>query len=238
MGNPIRIGGEMRENATLLKAEKLSAGYHGVAAIRELDLEVRAGEMILLAGPNGAGKSTTLMTLAGAIKPLSGDVLVDGTSCRLPVYRRCQQKLGLITEERTIFPSLTVTENLRLGQGDPEIAFGHFPELEKRARVRAGLLSGGEQQMLSLARVLAASPRTILADELSMGLAPIIVQRLLAALRQAAADGAGVLVVEQHVHMALPIVDRAYLMRRGRIEGAGTSAELRSDESLLTSLYL
>ncbi|HEY6762954.1 MAG TPA: ATP-binding cassette domain-containing protein [Baekduia sp.] len=223
---------------TLLKTEGLSAGYHGVPAIRDLDLEVGAGEMVLLAGPNGAGKSTTVMTLAGAIKPLAGDVLVDDEVCRLPVHRRCQQHLGLITEERTIFPSLTVMENLRLGQGAPETSLAFFPELEKRMTVKAGLLSGGEQQMLSLARVLAASPKTILADELSLGLAPIIVQRLLAALRKAADEGAGVLLVEQHVHMALPVVDRAYLMRRGRIEGRGTSQELRADEAVLKALYL
>jgi branched-chain amino acid transport system ATP-binding protein len=122
---------------SLLQAKGLSVGYHGVAAIHELEMQVNRGEMVLLAGANGAGKSTTVMTLAGAIKPITGDVIVDGTPCNLPVHRRCQNGLGLITEERAIFPSLTVTQNLRLGRGEVSVALDYFPELNKRARAGA-----------------------------------------------------------------------------------------------------
>jgi branched-chain amino acid transport system ATP-binding protein len=224
--------------ATLLKGSNLSAGYHGVPAIREVDIEVNAGEMVLLAGANGAGKSTTLMTLAGALRPMSGELECFGRATRAPLHRRCQEGLGLVTEERTIFSSLTVQENLRLGQGDPKVAMRHFPELEKRRDVRAGLLSGGEQQMLALGRVMAAEPKVILADELSLGLAPIIVERLLAALRAAAEAGAGVLLVEQHIRSALPVADRVYLMRRGRLAATAAAADIQKDESAVRDLYL
>ena len=221
-----------------IAAVGLTAGYDGVAAVHEVDLFARAGEMVLLAGPNGAGKSTTIMTLAGAISPMAGHVELAGQTTRQPLYQRARVGLGLITEQRSVFRQLTTAENLRLGRSDVGAALAYFPELSKRMTVKAGLLSGGEQQMLTLARVLAAGPKVILADELSLGLAPVIVRRLLTALRTAAEAGAAVLLVEQHVAIALNVVDRAYFMGRGRIRFEGTADEIRRDSARIEELYL
>jgi branched-chain amino acid transport system ATP-binding protein len=222
----------------LMAAREVSAGYNGVPAIRQVSLEVTAGEIALLAGPNGAGKTTMLMTLAGGIDPLEGHVEFVGSRTTLPLYRRCRHGLGVITEDRDVFPGLTVFENLRLGRGKPEAALEHFPELRARLKVKAGLISGGEQQMLALGRVLAAEPRVILADELSLGLAPIAVQRLLVALRAAADNGAGVLMVEQQVRRALGVADRVYFMRRGALVSSDTAANVRGNEAQLRAMYL
>jgi branched-chain amino acid transport system ATP-binding protein len=221
-----------------IAAVGLTAGYDGVAAVHEVDLFARTGEMVLLAGPNGAGKSTTIMTLAGAITPMAGHVELAGQTTRQPLYQRARVGLGLITEQRSVFRQLTTAENLRLGRSDVASALAYFPELSKRMTVKAGLLSGGEQQMLTLARVLAAKPTVILADELSLGLAPVIVRRLLTALRAAAEAGAAVLLVEQHVAIALNVVDRAYFMGRGRIRFEGTADEIRRDSARIEELYL
>lgn len=222
----------------LIESQGMSAGYHGVPAIHEVDLQVMPGELVLLAGANGAGKTTTVRALAGALSLMKGAVHLLGSATEAPVHHRIRSGLGLITETRTITMGLSVRENLRLGSGTLEDALLHFPELGSRLNVKAGLLSGGEQQMLSLARVLAAKPKVILADELSQGLAPIIVRRLLGALRSAADAGAGVLLVEQHVHMVLAVVDRAYLIRSGRIRGENSAAQLRSNREILRSAYL
>jgi branched-chain amino acid transport system ATP-binding protein len=203
-----------------------------------VDLEVGQGQMVLLAGANGAGKSTTLMTLAGGVRCLEGRVELFGAGIDEPMFKRVRRGVGVVTEARTVFMGLTVAENLRLGRGSAEAALQHFPELEKRLKLRAGLLSGGEQQMLALGRVMAARPRVILADELSLGLAPIVVKRLLAALRSAANDGAAVLLVEQHVGLALDVVDHGFFMRRGRVELEGTSASLRKDRDRIRDIYL
>ncbi len=223
---------------TAIAARGLFAGYHGVPAVHGLDLEVDEGEVVLLGGPNGAGKSTTLMTLAGALPPLGGRVEQYGKETKAPLFRRVRGDLGLITEARTVFMNLTVGENLRLGRGRVEDGLAHFPELEKRLKVKAGLCSGGEQQMLSVGRVLAARPRIILADELSLGLAPIVVKRLHAALREAANGGAAVLLVEQHVKAALEVVDRGYFLKRGHLEYSGDRDTLAADEGQLEQLYL
>jgi branched-chain amino acid transport system ATP-binding protein len=222
----------------VIEAAGLSAGYNGMEAIHQIDLAVEAGELVLLAGPNGAGKSTTVMTLAGAITPMAGEVRLHGAATREMLHRRVRSGVGVVTEKRSVFSQLTTAENLRLGRGSPEAALDLFPELRKRLNVRAGLLSGGEQQMLSLARVLAAKPKVVLADELSLGLAPIIVRRLLNALRRAAAEGAAVLLVEQHVALAMEMVDRAYFIRRGRVQLTGRAADLKADQKSIESLYL
>lgn len=222
----------------VLAARALSAGYQGVAAITDVDLEVSAGEMVLLAGPNGAGKSTTVMTLAGAITPLAGHVEMDGKPTTLPMFKRVRAGLGVITEERSVFMNLTVAENIRLGRTEVASVLEFFPELEKRLEVKVGAISGGEQQMLSVGRVLASGRRAILADELSLGLAPIVVTRLLQALRQAADGGAAVLLVEQHVRVALDVVDRGYFLRRGSVELTGTQAELRQSDEQIQQIYL
>lgn len=222
----------------VLAARGLSAGYHGVPVVRDLDLEVHPGEVVLLAGPNGAGKTTTMMTLAGALRPVSGTTEFSGAATDLPMHKRVRLGLGVVTERRSIFSGLTVADNLRLGRGPAEKALEHFPELRGRLRVRAGEISGGEQQMLSLARVIAARPKAVIADEMSMGLAPIIVKRLLAALRAAADEGAAVLIVEQHVRVAMEVADRACFLNRGRVVLSGSAAELGDKQREIEEVYL
>jgi branched-chain amino acid transport system ATP-binding protein len=221
-----------------LCATGMSAGYNGVPAVRGVDLEVAPGEMVALLGANGAGKSTTLLALAGHLKLLAGEVSILGRPERRPLHKQVQNGLALLPEARTIFKSLTVRENLLLGRGAVDAALGYFPELNTRIKVRAGLLSGGEQQMLGLARVLAARPKVLLADELSLGLAPLIVRRLYEALKAATESGAAVIVVEQHSRIALAWSQRAYIMRRGKIELSGESQDLARREAEVSALYL
>ena len=224
--------------SVLVEAEGLQAGYGSVVVVRDLDLQVRAGEVVALLGPNGAGKSTTLLTLSGALSPLGGVVRWNGAATKAALHARARQGLGLVTEERSVFMRLTVRENLRVGCRDLAPALELFPELESRLDVKAGLLSGGEQQMLTLARALARRPSLLLADELSLGLAPLVVNRLLSAVRRAADDGVGVLLVEQHVSKVLDIADRVYVLRRGRVELAGRADELRGRLADIESSYL
>jgi branched-chain amino acid transport system ATP-binding protein len=209
----------------MLEVEGLTAGYGDVPVLHGIDLRVGAGEVVALLGPNGAGKTTTMLALAGVI-PATGDLRFDGQPLRGPQHRRARRGLGLITEERAVFRQLTTRINLTLGPGGLDGALAFFPELERLLDRSAGLLSGGEQQMLVLARALAAKPKLLLVDELSLGLAPMIVQRLLRALRDAAAEGTGVLLVEQHARQALEIADRAYVLLRGDIDLHGTGTEL------------
>lgn len=222
----------------VLEAKKLCCGYGEAQVVTELDLYVNSGEIVALLGPNGAGKTTTLRCLSGEIRLQSGNLLWDGAPAQGPLHRRIRNGMGLVTEEKSVFMRLTTLENLKLGRIDPEEAFALFPELRNRAKVKAGQLSGGEQQMLTLARVLARKPRLLLADELSLGLAPLAVERLLAALRSAAADGVGVLLVEQHVSKVLEYANRAYVMNKGRIEMHGTSVELRQSLLQMEASYL
>jgi ABC-type branched-subunit amino acid transport system ATPase component len=224
--------------SVLVEAEGLQAGYGSVVVVRDLDLQVRAGEVVALLGPNGAGKSTTLLTLSGALSPLGGVVRWNGAATKAALHSRARQGLGLVTEERSVFMRLTARENLRVGCRDLAPALELFPELESRLDVKAGLLSGGEQQMLTLARALARRPSLLLADELSLGLAPLVVNRLLSAVRRAADDGVGVLLVEQHISKVLDIADRVYVLRRGRVELAGRADELRGRLAEIESSYL
>lgn len=222
----------------LLAARALSAGYHGHAIIRDLDLEVHAGEIVALLGPNGAGKTTTMLTLAGELRPLSGTVDFLGEPTTAPLHRRARGGLGFVTEERSVFADLSAMENLRVGDADIAEALELFPELEPLLKRRGGLLSGGEQQMLTLARALARRPRVLLADELSLGLAPLIVERLLAAVRKAADEhGVGVVLVEQHVKQALKVADHVMVMRSGEVVLRGTVDEVagRLEDAYLSS---
>jgi branched-chain amino acid transport system ATP-binding protein len=223
---------------TLLEAKDVAAGYHGHPIVQELNLRVEPGEVVALLGPNGAGKTTTLLTLAGDLKPLGGEVWFDGERTKAPLHRRARRGLAFVTEERSVFMQLSTAENLRVGRCDVDRATSLFPELKPLMRRRGGLLSGGEQQMLTLARALARKPRLLLADELSLGLAPLVVARLLRAVRAAAdEDGVGVLLVEQHVKQALGIADRVYVMRRGRIvlQGSVEDVQDRLEEAYLAS---
>ncbi|ONH23606.1 ABC transporter ATP-binding protein [Pseudofrankia asymbiotica] len=222
----------------LLSASSMSAGYGGVPVVRDMDLEVRAGEVVALLGANGAGKTTTLLALAGVLPISGGEVAWLGRTSRAPLHLRARAGLGFVPESRAVIPSLTTMENLRLGRGDPEAALELLPELKPLLKRRAGLLSGGEQQILTLARVLAAQPRLLLADEMSLGLAPMIVQRLLSAVRDAANSGIGVLIVEQQVRNVLAVADRAYVLRRGKIELEGKAAELAGRLEEIEATYL
>ncbi|MET7425555.1 ATP-binding cassette domain-containing protein [Dactylosporangium sp. NPDC005555] len=222
----------------LIEARGLSAGYGDLAALRDLDLVVRPGEIVALLGPNGAGKTTTLLTLAGELKPLAGTVRWRGRPASARLHRRAREGMAFVPEERSVFMQLSTAENLRLGRGARSLALETFPELTPLLDRRAGLLSGGEQQILTLARALAGRPALLLADELSLGLAPLVVDRLLRAIRRAADEGLGVLLVEQQAARALEVADRAYVLRRGRVITAGTSSELAEDWSNLERSYL
>ena len=223
----------------VLQVDGLSAGYGDLAAVREVDLTVHAGEVVALLGPNGAGKSTTLLTLGGELPPLGGRVNYLGRTDHDPLHRRVREGLGFVPEDRSVFHSLTVGSNLRLGPGPSDLALDLFPELRPLLGRRAGLCSGGEQQILALARALAARPRLLLVDELSLGLAPMVVGRLLEALRTAAdEDGMGVLLVEQHAGQALSVADRAYVLNRGEVVMESSSADLSADLGALERAYI
>jgi len=226
-------------SAPLIAGVDLSAGYGAMAVVRSVDVEVNAGEVVALIGANGAGKTTTLLTLAGELTPLGGEVRWKGKPTKAPMHGLCKDGLGYITEERSVIMSLTVAENLRLADVALTVAFDLFPALEALAGRTAGLCSGGEQQMLSLARALGRNPDVLLADELSLGLAPIIVTRLLQAVRTAADErGVGVLLVEQHVRQALKIADRVYLMERGKITLSGSANEVGGQLDEIEASYL
>jgi branched-chain amino acid transport system ATP-binding protein len=228
----------------VIEVDGLSAGYSGVPVVRDVSLEVTAGEVVALLGPNGAGKTTTLLALSGLVKPLGGTIRVLGKEHgRGAPERIARRGLAHVPEDRGIFFSLTTAENLRLGTAGRkdaiERALQYFPELEPLLRRRAGQLSGGEQQMLAIARALASQPSALLVDEMSLGLAPVIVQRLLPVIRQIATDHAiGVLLVEQHTQLALHWSDRAYVLSRGQIVLEGDSATLRKRPEMLQMSYL
>ncbi len=213
----------------LLETRLLKAGYLGREVVNSVDLHVNRGEVVCLLGPNGAGKTTTLLTIAGELVPVDGLVMFNHVPTWTPVHQRVRSGgIGLVTEERLVFTRLSARDNLRIGGGSVERALELFPELEPRLGVRGGMLSGGEQQMLALARALSGDPSLLLADELSLGLAPRIVDRLLGAVRTAADErGTGALIVEQHARKALRYADRMYLMARGQIQ-----LELPADEAM------
>jgi branched-chain amino acid transport system ATP-binding protein len=226
-------------STAVLEARGVSAGYGPQPVIHDVDIVVHPGEVVGLLGANGAGKTTTLLTLAGELPLLGGEVLLDGAATSAPLFRRARQGLTFVTEEKSVFMGLSTRDNLRVADVDIDRALDLFPELAKRINVRAGLLSGGEQQMLTLARALSRQPRVLLADELSMGLAPLIVKRLLEAVVDAAKQhGTAVLLVEQHARKALEYSDRAYVMRRGHIELSGTSGDLLGQIGDIEDRYL
>lgn len=231
-GSAIDVG------TALLESKNVSVGYGSVPVIHDLNVLVRPGEVVALLGPNGAGKTSALLTLAGELPPAGGQVLMDGRPARSGLHRRAKAGLRLITEDRSVFMGLTVHDNLRLAHKTIEPSLEIFPELRSLLRRKVGLLSGGEQQMLTLARALTGDTRILLADELSLGLAPLIVARLLAAVRAAADGGMGVLLVEQQVRNALSVADHGYVLSRGRVVIEGTAAELKRRSEEIEASYL
>jgi branched-chain amino acid transport system ATP-binding protein len=225
--------------SSVLGARGLSAGYAGHPIVHDLDLDVEAGEVVCVLGANGAGKTTTMLALSGELPPIKGEVLLDGQPTNEPLWRRARKGMAFVTEERSVLKGLSTRDNLRVGGVDLETATALFPELEAREDVRGGLLSGGEQQMLTLARALGRRPRILLADELSLGLAPLVVERLLQAVRQAAdQNGTAVLMVEQHARKAIKHADRVLVMRRGELVLSMTAQDALANLADVEHAYL
>jgi branched-chain amino acid transport system ATP-binding protein len=227
-----------------LEMTDVTAGYDGSSAVRGITLRLMSGEVVALLGANGAGKTTILRTISGLVRPMSGAVQVLGMDVRKLAPNRIT-RLGVahVAEGRSAFSGLTVAEHFRLGRRgqrlDSEAAYARFPALHELRDRRVGLLSGGEQQMLALAFALARNPKLLLVDELSLGLAPVIVERLLPIVREYATEtGAGVLLVEQHVELALDVADRAVALSHGEISFQRDAAGLRHNRHLLVASYM
>jgi branched-chain amino acid transport system ATP-binding protein len=223
----------------MLSVHKLEVAYGGIKAVKGIDLEIGRGELVALIGANGAGKSSTLKALSGLLKPSAGRIDYDGTEITgKPAYHLVRHGLAMVPEGRGVFPRLTVAENLAMGDyihddkaaiaRDFERAYALFPRLAERRTQAAGTLSGGEQQMLAMARALMCRPRLLLLDEPSMGLAPLMVQKIFETVRAVAAEGVTMLLVEQNAKLALETCDRGYVMESGTIVLADNAKTLLS----------
>lgn len=232
---------------SLLSVQGLRVAYGGIQAVRGIDLEIAQGELVCLIGPNGAGKSSTLKGLMGLV-PCQGQVYFDGLALAgRPTFEIAARGMALVPEGRGVFGRLTVAENLDMGaytrrdragiRADLAHVYGLFPRLEERRNQLAGTLSGGEQQMLAIARALMSRPRLLLLDEPSMGLAPLMVQKIYETVTTIAREGVTILLVEQNAHMALRVSQRAYVMESGVIALSGNSQELALD-SMVRAAYL
>jgi branched-chain amino acid transport system ATP-binding protein len=232
---------------SLLEVAALEVRYGGIRAVKGIDLEVNEGELVCLIGANGAGKSSTLKAICGLVPTRTGSVRYAGEELfRVPVHELPRRGLALVPEGRGIFPQLTVAENLAMGAytrrdaavaEDLERMHGLFPRLLERRGQTAGTLSGGEQQMLAIARALMSRPRLLLLDEPSMGLAPILVAKILEVVREIARQGVTVLLVEQNARLALEIANRGYVMESGAISLAADAHSLLAD-SRVREAYL
>ena len=220
----------------------LQVDRSGIPVIRGVNLEAKGGEISVLLGSNGAGKTTFLESLSGIIPVRSGFINLDGAElAKLRPGARAKAGLSHVEQGRTVFPAMTTEENLKVAlhpDADLKEAYDLFPELLQRRNVEAGMLSGGEQQMVVIARSIVNRPRVILIDEMSSGLAPVIVSRLMRAVRQLADDGMAVVLVEQFAALALAIGNRAYVLRRGQIVYDGDCGALARDPAHLHRLYL
>ena len=223
----------------LLEVKDMHTGYGMIKAVRGISFVVEPGEIVTLIGSNGAGKSTTMNSIAGTIPITSGQILFDGTDIsRMPCHERVKKGIVLAPEGRQIFPELTVEGNLRMGaytaskevkEKGHEKAYSLFPILEERKTQMAGTLSGGEQQMLAIARALMSQPRLLMLDEPSLGLAPLVMQEIFSLIREINQAGTTILLVEQNARMALSISNRGYVLETGRIILSGTGEELAKD---------
>ena len=227
----------------LLSVEGLEAGYGEVQVLWGLSLQARRGKLTAIVGANGAGKTTTLRAVAGTLTPWGGRVMLDGEDVtRVPSHIKAARGLALVPEGRQLFSMMSVAENLELGAFSPRSSrpyaerlgqvYALFPRLAERARQRAGTLSGGEQQMVAIARGLMSDPQILIIDELSLGLAPVVVYQLLATLKQLKQNGLTILLVEQNVHLALAVSDYAYVVAEGRIFTEGLPAELTANPEI------
>jgi branched-chain amino acid transport system ATP-binding protein len=224
-----------------LELRGVEAGYGGALAVQGVSLTVPARSIVTLLGPNGAGKSTTLRAAAGLIRPRAGEILLDGERLdRLPADAVVRRGLALVPERRELFPSLPVLENLSLGAHtrrdrtaiaeDLEMCFALFPRLKERGAQLARTLSGGEQQMVAIARGLMSRPRYLLLDEPSLGLAPLLIEEIFRKLSDIRARGTAILLVEQNAAAALEVADRGYVIETGQIRLEGTAADLAADD--------
>ena len=227
----------------MLRVEDINVYYGAIHAIKGISLEVNDGEIVALIGSNGAGKSTTLRTISGLMKPKTGRIMYDGEDITgVPAHKIVGKGLCQVPEGRHVFANMTVMENLELGaylrtdkEGiakDMEMVFEKFPRLLERKDQLSGTLSGGEQQMLAMARALMSRPKLLLLDEPSMGLAPLLIKEIFNIIKEINAGGTTVLLVEQNANMALSIADKAYVLETGRITLSGTAAELASSEEV------
>ncbi len=221
----------------MLEVRDLKVSYGGINAVKGIDLDVRAGELVTLIGANGAGKTTTLKALTGLVKPAAGRIYYNGNDITAqPTYRLVERGLALVPEGRGVFGRLTVEENLAMGaysrsdlaliDADRERVYALFPRLAERRRQLAGTLSGGEQQMLAMGRALMSRPKLLLLDEPSMGLAPLMVQKIFETIRAIAAEGVTLLLVEQNAKLALELCHRGYVMESGTIALADSAEAL------------
>jgi branched-chain amino acid transport system ATP-binding protein len=204
----------------------------------DIDFAVAPGEVVAILGANASGKTTTLMALAGLLDPMAGTVSWLGQVCRAPLHVRARQGMAYVRGDRGVISALSTADNLRVGIGPVDRALELFPELAPLMRRRAGLLSGGEQKILTLARALASDPKVVLADEFSLGLAPEVLHRLLDALAGAASRGTAVVLVEQQVVHALHFAARAYILSHGRVTMSGPTAELLERIDEIETSYL
>ncbi|MEY5099396.1 MAG: hypothetical protein RJA36_2115 [Pseudomonadota bacterium] len=225
----------------MLEIRELACAYGKIQALKGVDLSVRAGQVTCLLGPNGAGKTTLMMTLSGILRPTRGSIRFEGEELvgRSPA-EIVERGLALVPENRLVFPALTVRENLMAGafcrrdragiQADIERMLDRFPRLRERIGQLAGTLSGGEQQMLAVARALMSRPRMLLMDEPSVGLAPKVVAEIFGIIRQLHAEGTSIFLVEQNVHMAMKVAQHFYLLEQGRLAFDGTPSQLAEDD--------
>jgi branched-chain amino acid transport system ATP-binding protein len=222
---------------SILTVNNLQISYGGIQAVKGISFHVNAGELVSLIGANGAGKTSTLNCLGGLLNPSGGEILYQGTNLlSIPIHDRVKHGLALVPEGRGIFSKLTVAENLRMGayhrqlpESELDQAFERFPRLYERKTQLAGTLSGGEQQMLAIVRALLSKPKLLLLDEPSMGLAPIMVEKIFATISEVTQEGVAVLLVEQNAKAALALAQRAYVMESGKISLEGDAKDLAAD---------